>query len=173
MSVPSLPSSFDPQQLARAKVIGQVHRDAATIVIAESVLEEMIEFSEEDCQRERGGFLLGDVYDVPTPLIVIRYFHAAREARSAATTLTFTHDSWSTLHREASQRYPEAIVLGWQHTHPGLGVFLSGYDLFIHRNFFPQPWQVALVIDPNRQELGFFQWRGSEVQDCGFLCLHE
>jgi proteasome lid subunit RPN8/RPN11 len=62
-------------------------------------------------------------------------------------------------------------VVGWHHTHPGFGVFLSGYDLFIHQHFFREPWQIALVIDPQRQELGFFQWRGDRVSDCGFVCV--
>ena len=50
MSSASLPTTFDPKLLAGAKVVGALHRDAATILIAESVLEEMIEFSEEDRQ---------------------------------------------------------------------------------------------------------------------------
>ena len=45
--------------------------------------------------------------------------------------------------------------------------------MFIHRHFFPQPHQVALVVDPQRQELGFFQWREGEVKDCGFVCAEE
>ena len=73
--------------------------------------------------------------------------------------------------RTVEDKYPDHHVLGWHHTHPDFGVFLSAYDLFIHRHFFPQPWQVALVVDPLRQELGFFQWRENEVVDCGFVCV--
>ena len=41
-----------------------------------------------------------------------------------------------TLTREIEANFPTESLVGWQHTHPGFGIFLSGYDLFIHRNFF-------------------------------------
>ena len=37
-----------------------------------------------------------------------------------------------------------------------MGVFLSGYDLWLHEHFFPAPWQVALVVEPRAGEGGFF-----------------
>ena len=39
------------------------------------------------------------------------------------------------------------LVLGWYHTHPGWGLFLSAHDQFIHGNFYGGPHHVALVID--------------------------
>jgi hypothetical protein len=38
-----------------------------------------------------------------------------------------------------------------------------GMDLFIHRNFFRQPWQVALVVDPQQKAAGFFVWSGDDL----------
>jgi hypothetical protein len=38
--------------------------------------------------------------------------------------------------------------VGWYHTHPGFGVEFSEMDLFIQRNFFSGPTQIALVTDP-------------------------
>ena len=57
--------------------------------------------------------------------------------------------------------------MGWYHTHPDFGVFLSSHDLFIHRHFFGQPLQVAYVVDPIRQTRGFFQWRGDALDEVG------
>jgi hypothetical protein len=53
-------------------------------------------------------------------------------------------------------------MVGWYHTHPGWGVFLSGMDTFICEHFFNKPLDVALVIDPRQQERGFFQWTTSQ-----------
>jgi proteasome lid subunit RPN8/RPN11 len=64
---------------------------------------------------------------------------------------------------------PDHQIVGWHHTHPGFGIFLSRHDEFFHRNFFSQPWQVALVVDPQRGELGFFQWLDGEIVDAVFL----
>jgi proteasome lid subunit RPN8/RPN11 len=49
-------------------------------------------------------------------------------------------------------------MVGWYHTHPGFGIFLSGMDLFIHQNFFTQIWHVAYVLDPRARTSGFFCW---------------
>ena len=83
--------------------------------------------------------------------------------------MRFTHATWAAMTRRAEEDYPGELVVGWQHTHPGLGVFLSAYDLFIHRHFFSQPWQIALVVDPRARQCGFFQWLGGKVVDCGFV----
>lgn len=154
----------------RAKSIGTIHEDAPTVVIRESVLEQILDYSEGDLHRELGGFLIGSPEDDPATIVRLRHFLPAVDVQSKAASLTFTHDTWRVMTRQVSEQFPAEKVVGWQHTHPGLGVFLSGYDLFIQRNFFRQPWQIAMVVDPIRCELGFFQWRGNEVVDCGFVC---
>ena len=68
--------------------------------------------------------------------------------------------------------HPELDIVGWYHTHPDFGIFLSSHDLFIHRHFFAQTLQVAYVVDPIRQTRGFFQWRDSAlVQVSGFFLM--
>ncbi len=47
-------------------------------------------------------------------------------------------------------------VVGWWHSHPGFGCFLSPTDLKTQEYFFPESYQVALVVDPVRDELEFF-----------------
>jgi proteasome lid subunit RPN8/RPN11 len=164
---------FDLANLSGARQVGTLYKDAAVVVIREAVLEAILEFSEQDLKRERGGFLLGQVYEQDPLYVVVRHFHPAVEAQGSLASLTFTHDTWAALTREIEANFPDESLLGWQHTHPGLGVFLSGYDLFIQKNFFAQRWQIALVVDPRRQEFGFFHWRGGEVKDCGFVCVEE
>lgn len=74
--------------------------------------------------------------------------------------VTYTPESWRYMNDQLWQRYPDetAIMVGWYHTHPGFGIFLSGMDLFIHQNFFTQLWHVALVLDPIGKSNGFFCW---------------
>jgi len=134
------------------------------------VLDQVLDYSEQDLNRELGGFLIGGLQQ-QRQAVDIRHFLPAVDTRSRHASLTFTHDTWSRMHREVQQSFPDDVVVGWHHTHPGFGIFLSGYDLFIQRNFFSEPWQVALVVDPKRQEFGFFQWRAGRVVDCGFVCV--
>ncbi|MCA9153303.1 MAG: Mov34/MPN/PAD-1 family protein [Planctomycetales bacterium] len=155
----------------RVRTIGRLRPHCLPIFVHESVLESILDYSEQDLRQERGGFLIGGFYHDQRQYIEVRSFLPATETRAGAASLRFTHDTWASLTREVDQRFPDELVVGWQHTHPNLGVFLSGYDLFIHRNFFRETWQVALVVDPVRQEFRFFQWQADEIVDCGFICV--
>jgi proteasome lid subunit RPN8/RPN11 len=168
---PAAKPDFDLHRLRDARQLGVLRRDGAVVVIVEPVLEEILEFSERDLNRETGGFLLGSTAEDEVSSTIIRGFFPAQHVASKAGSLTFTHDTWATLHRQAEQRFPGQQIVGWHHTHPGFGIFLSAHDLFIHRHFFSQPHQVALVVDPRRGEFGFFHWRRSEIYDCGFVCV--
>ena len=151
--------------------LGEIFEDALPIFVHENVLEEILDFSEQDMSREQGGFLVGGLHEDGRTYVEIRHFLPAADTRSRAASLTFTHETWSQLNKEVETRFSEEVVIGWHHTHPNFGIFLSAYDLFIHRNFFSQPWQIAMVVDPQRQEMGFFQWRQGKVADCGFFCV--
>ncbi len=51
------------------------------------------------------------------------------------------------------------IALGWYHTHTRSEVFLSEGDIEIYDQFFPEPWQVSLIVRPERikpTRAGFF-----------------
>ena len=74
--------------------------------------------------------------------------------------VTYTPESWRYMTDKLHERYPDdtAVIVGWYHTHPGFGIFLSGMDQFIHQNFFTQIWHVAFVLDPRAQTSGFFSW---------------
>lgn len=49
------------------------------------------------------------------------------------------------------------LSVGWYHSHPGHGVFLSGQDMTIVRSIYNSSWHIAWVIDPRRREEAFFQ----------------
>jgi len=168
MTEPIGQPGFSTAERARARTIGTVFPDAIPVFVNEATLETIIDYSEQDRQHEIGGFLIGATYDDRGPLVVVHEFLPAVDARSRAASLRFTHDTWSAMTRGVERRFPDLQVVGWHHTHPDFGVFLSGYDRFIHRHFFAEPWQVAMVVDPCRHELGMFQWRGDDIVNCGF-----
>lgn len=59
---------------------------------------------------------------------------------------------------DMQDKYPELAVVGWFHTHPGHGLFLSKPDLTIHDGFFRESYQFAMEIDTMTENLdtGFF-----------------
>ncbi|MEM7113523.1 MAG: hypothetical protein AAF614_13885 [Chloroflexota bacterium] len=90
--------------------------------------------------------------------------------------VTYTPESWRYLNDTLNEKYPNetAVMVGWYHTHPGFGIFLSGMDLFIHQNFFTQIWHVAMVLDPRARTSGFFCWdrRKTRVSRYDFAWPH-
>ena len=68
--------------------LGNLYRDSIPIFIYENVLEEIIEFSEQDVTRERGGFLVGGLHRDRYLYVEIRHFLPALAAHSRAASLT-------------------------------------------------------------------------------------
>ncbi len=155
----------------QSRVLGELQEGAVAVYVYESVLEQILGYSEQDLKRELGGFLLGGYHLDQSPYVEVRHFIEAVDARSGAASLTFTHETWASMTRDVTDRFPNELIIGWQHTHPRLRVFFSGYDMFIHQHFFKESWQIAMVVDPVLQEFGFFQWRDDQVVDCGFTCV--
>ena len=89
---------------------------------------------------------------------------AGLNAAQAGTYVTFTQDTWEHIYKIKDKEYPDARIVGWYHSHPGFGVFLSDHDTFIHKNFFSAPLQVAWVYDPHSDEEGCFGWCGERLE---------
>jgi hypothetical protein len=45
--------------------------------------------------------------------------------------------------------------------------------MFIQNNFWNLPWQVALVVDPCRETLGFLRWKESQMETTGFYIVKD
>ncbi|MFO7619590.1 MAG: hypothetical protein R6W91_08095 [Thermoplasmata archaeon] len=48
------------------------------------------------------------------------------------------------------------VIVGWYHSHPGYGCFMSETDLATHMGSFVSPYQLAMVIDPKSFEMAAF-----------------
>jgi proteasome lid subunit RPN8/RPN11 len=127
-----------------------------------------------DTSVELGGILLGqECNDDVTgePFVWITEAIAAKHYENTQASFTYTHESWEEISRERDRVHPELDIVGWYHTHPDFGVFLSSHDLFIHHHFFAQTLQVAYVVDPIRQTRAFFQWRDGQMDEVGGFFL--
>ena len=51
---------------------------------------------------------------------------------------------------------PLELIVGWYHSHPGLGAFFSATDRRTQAAFFPHPYSVGWVIDPELDDEAFF-----------------
>ena len=126
------------------------------------VLLDMEDHAQSDTSVELGGVLLGGHYEDEEgkPFVIVTDSLRAQHYESTKGSFKFTHDTWSQITRERDEFPVELQMVGWYHTHPDWGVFLSGMDMFICDNFFNKKLDVAYVIDPCRGDRGMFQWTG-------------
>lgn len=135
-----------------------------TVFVSAEALASMARHAAEDLERERGGILVGTAAaSAEGVLVSVEGMIPALHTDASRGSVTFTHDTWEQVNRDKDRDWPDRRIVGWYHTHPGFGLFLSEYDRFIHRSFFDLPWQIALVIDPRAKQCGVFGWSGHEL----------
>jgi proteasome lid subunit RPN8/RPN11 len=123
--------------------------------------DQLIKKIEDHCfsetQIEVGGFLVGKIEgNVTTVTHVMR----AKKTVGKSTNLTFTHDTWTELYKDIEDLKTESVIIGWYHSHPNFGVFLSEHDKFIQNNYFKADGQITTVVDPIRGRRGW--WYSSD-----------
>lgn len=143
--------------------------DGFQVVFRRSVLEAIRQHGEELPDLEVCGVLVGNVlHDDGGAFLYVQACIRGEHADSRSAQVTFKAETWIHIHERMDQ-YPGQRILGWYHTHPDFGIFLSPADLYIHENFFNLAWQIAYVLDPVRSEDGMFLWRGGKASDESFL----
>lgn len=106
------------------------------------------------------GVLIGNGYrDEHGPYLLVEHVIRGNGAKNRSANVTFTAETWASIQTVMDNSYPDKKMIGWYHTHPGFGIFLSDMDIFICENFFNLPWQIAFVYDPVSGEEGNFIWK--------------
>lgn len=136
---------------------------AVDILIDENALRASQAHALSSLDREVAGVMIGPRPEKqPDGRYVVHVIDTiiAKYTVMQGASVTYTPESWRYMNDKLMERYPDetAVIVGWYHTHPGFGIFLSGMDQFIHQNFFTQKWHIAFVLDPRARTSGFFCW---------------
>jgi proteasome lid subunit RPN8/RPN11 len=135
------------------------------VLFQAGVLDAIHRHGKSNTEVELCGVLVGNMYhDGAAPYVLIEASIRGNAAVSKGTQVTFTSETWTRIHEALEKEHSDCRIVGWYHTHPGFGIFLSGMDLFIQDNFFNAPWQVAFVYDPIGGDEGVFVWRAGKSQ---------
>jgi len=135
------------------------------VVFKQSVQDQIHLHGQGSVGIEVCGVIVGRCYrDDHGPYLLVEHSIAGNGAASRSTNVTFTAETWQHIHDTMDREHPNEKILGWYHTHPGFGIFLSDMDIFICDNFFNLAWQVAFVYDPQSGEEGNFIWRAGRPQ---------
>lgn len=148
---------------------GNVEDKELTLFIDANAFIEVKKHSQKRTDREVGGFLIGDaMHEKENLFIQITHIIEVQEIQHKSGEFIFTHEVWKMIDSIMSERHHDKQLLGWYHTHPGIGLFLSPEDRFIQNNFFNQSWQVTLVLDPLTKYQLFYYTRKDKLINIGF-----
>lgn len=127
-------------------------------------LEQAYKHARKYPNREVGGVLLGVIrrFKQGRIITIVTSIIRADGAIGRQASLRFTPEAWAEVLgiRDRDPIYQDEVrwqIVGWYHTHPNFGIFLSSMDVHTHRTF-TDPGHIALVIDPVRNKYGTFGW---------------
>lgn len=142
--------SLNPYSLRKIEI--------SRVYIEAQALDNLKQHLESNLRVEQGGILFGNTYQDSElgTYVEITASIAAPATIGTGSHLEFTSNSWLAIMDEAKANHPEANIVGWYHSHPNIGVFMSGTDMRTQQAFFYHDWSVSIVYDPVRQDIGFF-----------------
>lgn len=166
------PAAIDAQSFVQTltlKRTPEIKPDQAYIFIKRRAYEQIQAHLKRDMKIEQGGLLIGRALrdeTLATYLLLIEEALPAHGAVETETTIEYTPEAWKNMLPQLQQMDAAWTVIGSYHSHPGHGVFLSSTDKDTQGEVFSQDWQVALVVDPVADKMGFF------VGEKGKRCSH-
>ncbi len=136
-------------------------------VVPRSLVEQARAFTAPRGRLEMGGLLVGHIDDQGRNVCVAGFFPEQTEATPGYCEFD---GSWMAVCADAmwhanehgsegDSDVPKIRIIGWIHTHPDLGIFLSGTDQATYRanmRSSPDGRFLAVVVDPLRGEDGVF-----------------
>jgi proteasome lid subunit RPN8/RPN11 len=145
---------------------GDTPEPDVAILVSQEVMQRVNRLVGVTLEREIGGFLLGNRYRCPNSqreYVIIDQYSAAQFTESTGVSLAFTKEAWAQMDDELSGKFRGKKLVGWYHSHPNMGIFLSRWDVELHDGRFPADWMSALVIEPGKHDAGFFARRGGRL----------
>jgi proteasome lid subunit RPN8/RPN11 len=90
-------------------------------------------------KRENGRLLVHDYRRIETEYLTGPSFRLSENDQAGLRTLL----------QETTFPDPDLRPVGWFHSHTRSGIHLSESDLGIYHQYFPEPWQIAMVLKPD------------------------
>lgn len=160
--IPFKNKGFSKISKSRTRLNG-VTENYLKIYVNKSVYKAIWEHANSEPRDEVGGALIGYYCKAEETrfLVVTDVLNMPSEYFKSAAVLKFTTDFICHLDdymERVNVTYENLLRLGFYHTHPGYGVFLSGTDTKTFKGIFKNDWQIAMVVDPVNEDEGVFFW---------------
>lgn len=145
------------------------HNSSSTaVIIRPSVLDYLYKHAASEMQHEVGGYLLGLPYMDPERGWRATYIHEALRASYESTPTHVRMNPTSFREIEEVRTKTKMLLVGYYHSHPNLSIFQSGEDVRNFQMYYPENYQIAIVVDPSKTSkqsiyvnsswIGYFSW---------------
>lgn len=129
----------------------------AELFMAESVISKMafhadLGFADNE---EVMGLLMGDVYVDGEGEYAVADGTATSGLVATGTSVRFDPDALEDLFSSLDENRSKTVV-GWYHSHPDLGCYLSEKDMRTHSGIFGEKTRFSVVMDPSDQTMMVF-----------------
>ncbi len=121
----------------------------------EQVLSEIFDLTSKS-KKEVGGLLLGRFEKQKNILSISDHISGPQSSSFARVSLSDELLVQATA--EIAEKGANVTIIGWYHSHPGMGLFMSSVDVKTQKRYqslFPEA--VALVVDPIKRSFKFFR----------------
>lgn len=112
------------------------------------VLSKIFKRCREALPNETAGYLIGRFCKWNEKYYTLITNHIPTKTISSPTYFSLDPKGFAEVLEALEKKHPNEVIVGWYHSHPGHGVFLSEIDLITQRTFFNESYHVALVVDP-------------------------
>jgi 26S proteasome regulatory subunit N11 len=133
-------------------------KEIADVYISSKVLLKAYRYFVKKLPKEAMGFLLGNWYTYRGKVWVEVTDFIPLKAEASEVRVVPLDGSLVKVGKLLQNK--NLLIVGWAHSHPGYGCFLSNIDLDTQRRYFPLSHQVAMVMDPYTGEYDIFVLRG-------------
>lgn len=125
------------------------------------------EYFQKEPSQEIGGLFLGttQVRNDKTALQITGILLATtKHNKDFLNEFRFNHEIWRDLYAKKAELWPEATILGWFYGHPANHHQPTEDVLHIHKNFFPQPYQVACLLNAVTTQSWVYHWENDTLK---------
>ncbi|MDH4123043.1 MAG: hypothetical protein OEV21_03020 [Thermoplasmata archaeon] len=140
------------------------------LYISKTAAEKMINHSKRygRVRTEALGFMLGDVCSSGRKQFVMVRDIVTGSLLSSAESVRFDRESYAELFSELDSSGFDYVIVGWYHSHPGYGCFMSRIDINTQLSAFHEKYHSAIVIDPLQKEIEAFRLKGRQIISLDF-----
>jgi 26S proteasome regulatory subunit N11 len=119
------------------------------------------------------GLLLGEVFEhMGNEYVVVRDV-ATTSLEASEVSVKFDKEKMGELFDQMDSAGFDYMVVGWYHSHPGHGCFMSPRDMHTQKSMFTEGYHCAVVVDPLNSEIEAYTLDGDDYRSIPFTIYWE